>query len=102
MTIGSKYWREGIEYKTTNTASGFIAAVLWYLSIPAMQRRLELFKDCGIALSKDNLTWMRCRKTFRTEVLSLPPEIDRRPQRRHTIDVNNWLLSREQLMQIDP
>ena len=39
LTIGSKAWREGIEYKTTNVASGFGTAGLWPLSFPAMQHR---------------------------------------------------------------
>ena len=43
MTIGSKNWREFIEYKTRNFASGFRAEGLWPLSFPSMQRRLELF-----------------------------------------------------------
>ena len=102
MTIGSKAWKEGIQYKTANIISGFRAPGLWPLSFPAMQRRLELFKDGGIALSEENPTWMRCRETVQTEVLSLPPTIYRRPQRRRTVDVNNRLLSREQLSQIDP
>ena len=36
MTIGSKARREAIESKTTNIASGFIAACLWPLYFPAM------------------------------------------------------------------
>ena len=36
MTIGSKSWREGIEYKTTNIASGFRASGLWTFYFPAM------------------------------------------------------------------
>ena len=67
-----------------------------------MQRRLKLFKDGGIALSEFNTTWMRCRDTFQTDVLSLPPVIDRKPQRRQNVDENNWLLSRKRLMQRDP
>ena len=102
MTIGSKAWREGILDKTTNIASGFRAAGLWPLSFPTMQRQLKLFKGGSIVDSAENPTWMRCRETVRTEVLSLPPAIDRRLQRRRTIDVNNRLLSRELLSQIDP
>ena len=49
MTIGSKSWREGILDKTTNIASGFIAAGLWHFYFSDMQRRLNLFKDGGIA-----------------------------------------------------
>ena len=101
-TIGSKYWREGIEFKTKNDDYGFRAAGMWPLFFSAMQRRLKLFKDGGIADSEENPTWMRCRETVRTEVLSIPPEIDRPPKRRQKIYVNDRLLSREQLNQIDP
>ena len=73
MTIGSKYWREGIKYKTTNIATGLIAAVMWPLYSPAMQLQLKLFKDSSIADSEENPTWMRYQETSWTEVLSLPP-----------------------------
>ena len=76
MTIGSKSWREVILDKTTNVASGFRAAGLWPLSFPATHRRLKFFKDGGIADSEENPTWIKCRETVRTEVLSPPPEID--------------------------
>ena len=94
MTIGWKAWRDGILDKATNIASVFRVAVLWPFYFPAMQRRLKFFKDGGIADSEDNPTWMRCWETIRTEVLSLPLEIDGRPQRRQTIELKNWLLSR--------
>ena len=102
MTIGSKSWREGIIDKTKIIASWFISAGLWRLSVPAMQCQLKLFKDGGIADSEENPTWVRYCETFRTEVLSIPPEINRQPQMRQTIDVNNPLLLREHLIQIDP
>ena len=70
MTIGSKYWIEGILDKTTNIASGFRAAGLWPLYFPAMQRQLKFFKYSSIADSEENPTWMRCRETVRTEMLS--------------------------------
>ena len=37
---------------------------------------------------------MRCRKTAQTEVLSLPPEIDRQLHRRHTIDMKMVVVKR--------
>ena len=73
MTIGSKSWREGIKYKTTNIASGFRASGLWISSFGDMKRHLKLFKDGSIALSEDNPTWIRCRDTDKVDVLSLPP-----------------------------
>ena len=60
MTIGSEVWREVILDKTKNIASVFIVTYIWSLSFPAIQCRLKLFKDGGIADSEKNLTWMRC------------------------------------------
>ena len=45
MTIGSKYWREGILDKTKVIDYGFREAGLWLFSFPDIQRRLKLFKD---------------------------------------------------------
>ena len=94
MTFGSKVWREGILYKTTNIASVFRAAGMWPFYFHIMQRWLNLFKDGGIADSEENTIWMRCHKTIQMEVISLPQEIDRTPQRRWKIDENTWLLSK--------
>ena len=74
---------------------------MWYLFFPAMQICLKLFQDGGITLSEENPTWMRCRETIQTEVLSLPPGIDRQTQRRQTTDMNNWLFSIDYLILID-
>ena len=94
MTDGSKTWREVIQSKTTNIDSGFISIGLWPLYFTSMQFWLKLSKDGDIALSEENPIWMRCIDIVQMEVLSLPPYIDRQPQRRRTIDGNNWLLSR--------
>ena len=69
MTVGSKAWREVIQYKTTNIASRFRMAGLWPLYFTIMQFCLKLFKDGGITLSEENPIWMRCSKTVQTEVL---------------------------------
>ena len=54
MDIGSRSWKVGIKYKTTNITSGFVASGLWPLSFPVMPLRLKLFKDGDIALLEDN------------------------------------------------
>ena len=59
MPIGSNSWREGIVSKNSSIDSGFRVSGLLSFYFPATQRRLKLFKDCGIALSEDNPTWMR-------------------------------------------
>ena len=92
MTIGSKAWRQVILDKTTNIASGFKAAGLWPLSFPDMQSRLKLFMGGSITDSEENPTWIRCRDTVQLEVQSIPTEIDRQPQMRRKIDVNNRVL----------
>ena len=56
MTVGSKAWREGIEYKTKNIASGFRASGLWPFYFRSMQLQLKSFKESGIALSEENPT----------------------------------------------
>ena len=63
MTIMSKAWRKGILDKNTNIYFEFRSAGLWPLSFTAMQLRLTLFQDGGIADSDENLTWMRCQET---------------------------------------
>ena len=73
MNIGSKFWREVILGKITNIDFGLRAGGLWHFSFPAIQCRLNLFKDSGAADSEKNPTWMRYRETVRTKVLSLPP-----------------------------
>ena len=42
MTIGSKAWIEGIQYKTTNIAYGFIASGIW----SAGQSYLRMVVSC--------------------------------------------------------
>ena len=37
MTVGSKVWREVIQYKNTNIASGFISTGMYTLYLTAMQ-----------------------------------------------------------------
>ena len=66
IAVGSKYWREVIQSKTTNIASIFRAAGLWPLYFTDMQFCLKLFKDGGITLSEENLIWMRCSETVQT------------------------------------
>ena len=102
MTLGKKSWREVILYKNTKTAYGFRVASLWPLFFPSMQRHSMLFKDIDIKDSEKNLTWMRCRETFRMDVMSLPQSIYRQPLRRRTVEVNNWLLLIEHFRQIYP
>ena len=66
ITVGLKYWREVIQYKTTNIASRFRAVGLWPLYFTDMQFCLKLFKDGGITLSEENMIWMRCSETVQT------------------------------------
>ena len=48
MTVGSKSWREVIQYKTTNIAFRFRTAVLWPLYYSSIKFWLKIFKDGGI------------------------------------------------------
>ena len=69
---------------------------MWPLSIPAMLRRLIFFENGGIVTSEENPTWMRCQDTVQTEVLSLQKASDRKKNSMQTINVMNWLFTREQ------
>ena len=60
IAIGSKSWREGIEYKTTNIDPRFRATGMWPFYFLAVQRH-------------ENPTWIRCQETVWMEMLSLPP-----------------------------
>ena len=95
--ICNYYWFKILERRysreTRNIASIFKASGLWSLYFTAIQSQLKLFKDDGILLLEVNPNCMRCRETVQMEVMLLPPEIDRPPQSRWKVDVNNWLLS---------
>ena len=77
MTIGSKSWRERLLDKNTNIASGFRSSCIQVFYFTVMQHHMKLFQEINTVDSEENPTWMRCRETFQTEVLSLPPAIDR-------------------------
>ena len=55
-TIGSKIWREGIQYKTTNIDSIFIASGMWSLISPLA---------CSAAGSYLNTVVSRCQWQIR-------------------------------------
>ena len=98
ITITSKAWIEGIVNRKDNIISGFKASGLWPLSFSAMQARWRLYHNGGInSTSIAVAPWITTREIVRNEVLSLPAPIDRTRKRRKTLDVNNRLLTREQL-----
>ena len=71
---------------------------MWLPSLVEMKKRWTLFHDGGVdAKIVDVEPWIRTREEVRTKILSLPPPIDRTPKRRKTLNVNNHLLTREQL-----
>jgi hypothetical protein len=71
---------------------------IWPLSFPNMQRRLCLFKCGGIAATNHDIEpWLQMKEVIRNEILSLPPRVYNKRKRRKTLDVNNRLLSHEQL-----
>ena len=96
LTISTLAWKEGIVDKTGNILAGFKAGGMYPLSFPSMQTRFRLFQA-----SYQKPEWLQAREVVRTEVLALPPAIDRNPRRRKTLDVQQRLLSREQLQQLD-
>ena len=63
-----------------------------------MQARLKLFQDGGVNLSKvEAAPWITSHDVVQTQILLLPPAIDRVPKRRKTLDVQNRLLNRDQV-----
>ena len=98
VAISSKAWTEGIVKKEENIVAGFESSGIWPLSFPKMQSRWRLYHDGGVSSKKTEIQpWITCRKVVRTEVLQLPAQVDRVRKRRKTLDVNNRLLTREQL-----
>ena len=78
--------------------AGFESSGIWLLSFPKMQSRWRLYHDGGVSSKKTEIQpWITCREVVRTEVLQLPAQVDRVRKRRKTLDVNNRLLTREQL-----
>ena len=97
IAILLKAWIEGI-IKKENIISGFESSGLWPLSFPKMKNRWKLYHDGGIVNSGIKVEpWLTCKSNVRTEILQLPSQVDRNRKRRKTLDVNNRLLTREQL-----
>ena len=102
IAISSSAWNEAIVSKPQNIVSGFKASGLWPPSLVEMKKRWTLSHDGGVDAKKlDIEPWICTREEIRTEILSLPPPIDRTPKRRKALDVNNRLLTREQLHEYD-
>ena len=98
MSMSSEAWKDGITNKKVNVMSGFKASGIWPLSFAEMQKRWRLCHDGGIDSTNAKIQpWIKTREVMRSEVLSLPAPIDRSRKRRKTLDVNNRLLTREQL-----
>jgi hypothetical protein len=93
-----KHGNDGIQNKTENIISGFRGSGIWPPSFPRMQERMRLYQNGGIQSRKVTVeAWIKCREEVRTQVLCLPPQIERSRKRRKTLDGNNRLLTREQL-----
>lgn len=98
IQVASSAWRDAVIMKEKNIIHGFQTTGIWPLSFPNMQRRLSLFKSGGIAATKHDMEpWLQTKQVVRNEILSLPPLIDNKRKRRKTLDVNNRLLTYEQL-----
>jgi len=98
LQIASIAWTSGIIEKPTNIINGFEASGIYPPSFPLMQKRWRLYHDGGVDSSKSSIApWIKCREIVRTEVLNLPPPIDRTRKRRKTLDMENRVLTREQL-----
>jgi hypothetical protein len=102
IEVTSDAWVEGVVNKGEIIVSGFRASGIWPVSFPSMQHRWRLYHNGGINLASVPVApWITARENIRTEILSLPPPVDRTRKRRKTLDVNNRLLTREQLNSYD-
>ena len=100
--ISSDAWKEWIVEKFENIILGFLSSGLWPLSFPKMKDRWQLYHNGGIQY--DNVIiepWSTCKETMQTEILTLLSEVDGKRKRRKTLDVNNHLLTRDQLNRYD-
>ena len=98
IQIASEAWVKGVVNKKENIIAGFDAAGLWPISFPKMQKRWRLYHDGGVDSTKaEPASWITAQQVVRTDILTLPPQIDRTRKRRKTLDVNNRLLTCEQL-----
>jgi hypothetical protein len=102
IQVASSAWLKAVVERDQNIIHGFQTTGIWPLSFPSMQRRLCLFKSGGIAATSHEIEpWLQMKQVIRNEVLSLPPRVDNNRKRRKTLDVNNRLLSYEQLQLLD-
>ena len=95
-------WLLGLLKKANNIISGFKASGIWPLRFMEMQNRWRLYHDGGIDSSAMKIQpWIKSREVVRSETLLLPASVDGRRKRRKTLDVNNRLLTQEQLNSYD-
>ena len=100
--ISSKAWKEAIVEKPRNIVSGFKTSGLFPPSLPSMQKRLKLFEDGGVDDKRiQQESWVKIRKVVRNEILFLPKKIKTTPKRRKTIDVNDRISTKENILNFD-
>ena len=102
IEISSDAWHERICSKKGNIISGFRTSGIWLPSIPAMKVHWRLYQDGGVS-SKDNKAepWLQFHETVQSKVLQLPPIPNQARKQRKTLNVNNRLLTWEQLNHYD-
>ena len=102
IAIASIVFEKGIINKPVKIVAGFKVGGIRPVSFPHMQSRWRLFHNGGVDSTELSIaTWITTQEVARTEILSLPPNIDRTRKRRKTLDVNNRLLTREDLNRYD-
>jgi hypothetical protein len=97
IELSSIGWIEGIQAKKKNKLSVFEVSGIWPLNFTAVQAGLKLFQDGDVNLTKiEAAPWITSREVVQTQILLLPPAIDRVPKRRKTLDIQNRLFNRDQ------
>ena len=63
-----------------------------------MQKRWRLYHNSGInSTIVEVAPWIKTRELIQSEILNLPPSIDRTRKRRKTLDATDRLLTRKEL-----
>ena len=101
VTISSDSWKEGVMDKRMNIVSGLKRSGFWPECLPEMLRRSNVYNCGGTETTMDvEPCWMKSREVLRNKVLFLPLEVEKKRKKRKTLDVNNRLLTRQQLNEL--
>lgn len=98
VEITSMSWVDGIVEKPENIISGFKCGGIWPLDLSVMKKRWRIYHEGGVNNKKTVIQpWITCRDSVRTNILNFPDPVDKKPRKRNTLDMNDRLLTRDQI-----